>query len=210
MNRGRPCWAPVLNTTLEKAQLPECINLNATLPIHKEKNFTTEIKEKLHKEEELRIINEIQMCGPETKLRTYKLFKTTSGMEPYLISNPRLSYIHTIARFRISSHTLEIETGRHRRPKVPVEERTCKICESNSVEDEQHFLRECLAPEIVQLRKKLIATAITCIPNYTNLNNRDKFNEILTNRESEMISALGSYLTLAFQKRYQLLSIPNN
>ena len=70
--------------TLEKAQLPECINLNATLPIHKEKNFTTKIKEKLHKEEELRIINEIQMCGPETKLRTYMLFKTTSGMEPYL------------------------------------------------------------------------------------------------------------------------------
>ena len=31
MNRGRPCWATVLNTTLEKAQLPEYINLNATL-----------------------------------------------------------------------------------------------------------------------------------------------------------------------------------
>ena len=120
------------------------------------------------------------------------------------------TYIHTIARFRISSHTLEIETGRHRRPKVPVEERTCKICESNSVEDEQHFLIECLAPEIVQLRKKLTATAITCKPNYKNLNNREKFNEILTNRESEMISALGSYLTLAFQKRYQRLNIPNN
>ena len=57
---------------------------------------------------------------------------------------------------------------------------------------------------------KLTATAITCIPNYKNLNNREKFNEILTNRESEMISALGSYLTLAFQKRYQILSIPNN
>ena len=169
MNRGRPCWATELNTTLDKAQLPECINLNATLPIHKEKNFMTKIKEKLYKEEELRIINEIQMCGPETKRRTYKVFKTTSGMEPYLIiSNPRLSYIHTIARFRISSHTLEIETGRHRRPKVPVEERTCKICESNSVEDEQHFLIECLAPEIVQLRKKLTATAITYIPNYKN------------------------------------------
>ena len=150
------------------------------------------------------------MCGPETKLRTYKLFKTTSGMEPYLISNPRLSHIHTIARLRISSHTLEIETGRHRRPKVPVEERTCRICESNSIEDEQHFLIECLAPEIVQLRKKLTATAITCIPNYKNLNNREKFNEILTNRESEMISALGGYLTLAFQKRYQRLNIPNN
>ena len=52
------------------------------IPIHNETNFMTKIKEKLHKEEELRIINEIQMCGPGTKRRTYKLFKTTSGMEP--------------------------------------------------------------------------------------------------------------------------------
>ena len=42
MNRGRPCWATVLNTTLDKAQLPECINLNATLPIHNEKKLYDE------------------------------------------------------------------------------------------------------------------------------------------------------------------------
>ena len=48
-------------------------------------------------------------------------------MEPYLVSTgnlPRnLIYIvglHPKARFRISPHTLEIDTGRHRCPKVPV------------------------------------------------------------------------------------------
>ena len=131
-------------------------------------------------------------------------------MEPYLISNPRLSYIHAIAPFRISSHTPEIETGRHRRPKVPIEERTCKICQSNSVEDEQHFLIECLVADIVQLRNQLTATAITYISNYNTLNNQDKFNEMLTNREPDIITALGRYLTLAFQKRKQLFSVPNN
>ena len=63
------------------------------------------------KDEELKLMNETQMFRPETKLRMYKLFKLTPGMEPYLISNPRLSCIHAIARFRISSHTLEIETA---------------------------------------------------------------------------------------------------
>ena len=152
-------------------------------------------------------MNEIQMFGPETKLRTYKLFKLTSGMEPYLISNPRLSYIHAIARFRISSHTLEIETGRHRRPKVPIEERTCKICRSNSVEDEQHFLIECLVADMVQLRNQLTATAITYISNYNTLNNQDKFNEILTNREPDIITAISRYLTMT--KTHVLGNIPS-
>ena len=122
--RGQPCWATALKMILEKVSPPEFTNLNATSPLHN--NFLTKIKQ-TPKDEELKLMNEIQMFRPETKLRTYKLFKLTSGMEPYLISNPRLSYIHAIARFRISSHTLEIETGRHRRPKVPIEERTCKI-----------------------------------------------------------------------------------
>ena len=130
-------------------------------------------------------------------------------MEPYLISNPSLSYIHAIAPFRISSHAPEIETGRHRRPKVPIEERTCKICQSNSVEDEQHFLIECLVADIVQLRNQLTATAITYIANYNTLINQDKFNEILTNREPDIITALGRHLTMAFQRK-QLLSVPNN
>ena len=83
MTRGRPCWATVLNTTHEKAQLPECINLNATLPIHKDKNFTTKIKEKLHKEEELRIINEIINCSKlfkfysSKKLQQFHIVKST-------------------------------------------------------------------------------------------------------------------------------------
>ena len=42
--------------------------------------------------------------------------------------------------FRISSHKLEIEKGRHRRKKLDVKDRICKFCKSGEVEDEKHML----------------------------------------------------------------------
>ena len=178
INRGQPCWDTALRMLLEKVSPPEFTNLNATLPLHK--NFMTKIKQKLYKDEELRIMNEIQMCEPETKLRTYKLFKVTSDMEPYLISNPRLSYIHAIARFRISSHTLEIENiSPYRGANV-----------QNM--SKQLGWRWAAFPNRVFGRRycttKESATAITYISNYNTLNNQEKFIEILTNRETDMIT----------------------
>ena len=49
----------------------------------------------------------------------------------------------TIARFRMSSHTLAIETGRHAKPKIAKEERKCRCCNLDYVEDEKHFLLKC-------------------------------------------------------------------
>ena len=38
---------------------------------------------------------------------------------------------------------LEMETGRHSRPKTPVEQRLCQNCGANKIEDEVYFLTEC-------------------------------------------------------------------
>ena len=43
----------------------------------------------------------------------------------------------------ISNHKLLIETGRHCRPKLPREERLCKFCPLNKIEDEMHLLFIC-------------------------------------------------------------------
>ena len=74
-------------------------------------------------------------------LRTYSLFKFEFELEPYLyhIKNPK--YRHSFARFRSSSHPLEIEKGRHTNPIIPLENRICTIC--NVIEDELHFLINC-------------------------------------------------------------------
>ena len=46
-----------------------------------------------------------------------------------------------VVNFRIGAHELEIETGRHRN--ILRENRKCKVCISNSVEDEYRFLLNC-------------------------------------------------------------------
>ena len=39
-----------------------------------------------------------------------------------------------------SAHQLMIEKGRYVNPKIPPEDRICKICDLNVVEDEFHFI----------------------------------------------------------------------
>ena len=48
-----------------------------------------------------------------------------------------------LAKRRVSSHRLEVEMGRWARPeRITFEDRKCKFC--NKLEDEFHFLLECL------------------------------------------------------------------
>jgi hypothetical protein len=49
----------------------------------------------------------------------------------------------TLARFRISAHKLEIERDRYTIPKTAVENRICKQCNCEAVEDEEHLLIKC-------------------------------------------------------------------
>ena len=54
---------------------------------------------------------------------------------------PRYNFT-AISKLRASSHILEIERGRYTKLKVPSHLRLCKLC--NVVEDEEHFVTECV------------------------------------------------------------------
>ena len=43
--------------------------------------------------------------------------------------------------FRLSSHSLQIELGRHNN--TPINDRLCTRCDYNAVDDEEHFLIHC-------------------------------------------------------------------
>ena len=63
-------------------------------------------------------------------LRTYKTLKHNYAMEPYLYLVKKHKYRQAIAKFRRSSHTLEIERGLHTNPKKNhVADRKCLFCE---------------------------------------------------------------------------------
>ena len=77
------------------------------------------------------------------KLRTYRRYKYVLRTEYYVQSNMSRGHRRVLAKFRSCNLPLAIETGRYTRPKAPVHERVCKYCNSNSVEDETHFLVDC-------------------------------------------------------------------
>ena len=79
----------------------------------------------------------------EGKLRIFRTSNQDYCMEGYLLLLPNSKHISTIARFRMSSHTLAIETGKHAKPKIATEGRKCRYCNLDDVEDEKHFLLKC-------------------------------------------------------------------
>ena len=82
-----------------------------------------------------------QQIANSTKLSFYHTFKKEFKLEHYLtnIKNPSQRRIFT--QFRLSNHKLQIEYGRYQN--IPRNERLCKNCDNNTVEDEYHFAFEC-------------------------------------------------------------------
>jgi len=76
------------------------------------------------------------------KMASYILYKTNFGHELYLsyVSSPKCR--KALSRLRLSSHGLNIETGRYH-PRVPRHRRLCTQCGLSDIEDEYHFILVC-------------------------------------------------------------------
>ena len=137
-------------------------------------------------------IEVIKQSGHETKLRTYKLFKDTFCLEPYLHIVKDSRYRTALTRLRLSSHKLSIETGRHVKPKIPVNSRLCENCNLQEIEDEVHFLLVC--PKYTRARETLLHEFSKYIPDLQSLTLADKFKYILQCQEQSALVQLGKYL----------------
>jgi hypothetical protein len=71
------------------------------------------------------------------KLSWYILFKKEFTYEYYLDMLDIKKFRFAFVNFRVGSHELEIETGRHRN--ISRQNRLCKACNKNAIEDEYHF-----------------------------------------------------------------------
>ena len=79
-------------------------------------------------------------CKP--KLRFYKQFKHNFGTEHYLLHNSlNIKQRSYLSQLRIGILQINIEIGRYR--SIPLEERLCRLCNMNEIEDEIHFLFRC-------------------------------------------------------------------
>lgn len=109
----------------------------------------------------------------------------------YLESVNVLKFRTALARLRVSSHRLEIESGRWVRTYRPVNERFCNFC--NCLEDEYHFVIECRLYNA--LRDKYIDHF------YWNRPSMYKFVELMTSDNPRKIANLAIYTYKAFKIR---------
>ena len=77
------------------------------------------------------------------KLVFFNTFKNEFKPEGYLDQIKHISARKQFAKFRISNHQLQIETGRYRTDKIFNANRICQLCNLNETEDENHLLFHC-------------------------------------------------------------------
>ena len=92
----------------------------------------------------------------KAKLDEYKAFHTSKSMPRYLRQRRSwwLNYGRSVkTQLRCGTSELEVEMGRHARPIVPRENRTCKCCATGQVEDSFHFVMRC--PHVDEQRQQM-------------------------------------------------------
>ena len=94
----------------------------------------------------------------------------------YIITNKRFRI--TLSRFRLSSHKLEIERGRHHN--IDRENRICIFCNLKAIENEYHFLLVC--PLYRDIRKQYLTSYYCSWPTI------NKFETLLSKQNKKVIT----------------------
>ena len=103
-----------------------------------------------------------------------------------------------VTRFRISAHSLRIQTGRYARDRIARNERLCTLCNKFDIEDEYHFIPIC--PCYLDLRKKYIKKYYYQRPNMY------KFVEMLRSENKNVLISLAAYIRSALSARNTFLN----
>ena len=128
-----------------------------------------------------------------SKLYFYSTFKKEYQLEKYLTVIRNTNQRRSFTRFRISNHKLMIECGRYHN--IPREERICKLCKSNEIENEKHFLISCDAYDNIR------QDFLTVLTNNTYQREQNLSVDILKSTENETILKLSKFVLSCFELR---------
>ena len=189
-------WVYKIRLCLERnGMLNTFINRNTTggtPPVH-EKLFTRLVD----------IFNQTALsniASPDSKLRTYNLFKKELGFEPYITCIKNVNHRKALSKFRLSNHQLMIEVGRHK--KIPKLQRFCPFCPSPVIEDEIHFLINC--PLYDPLRRDIYDICLELKPTLPFYTDEQTFLFMMTS--TNLYRVLAKFIHEAMNMRKELLS----
>ena len=189
-NSGKKNWAYNVKLLLDSYGFsyvwrnPESIDL---------KNFHIVFKSRVIDVFKQNWFNGISNCNT---LCTYRSFKQYHGIEQYLDFLPGKLRI-ALARLRLSSHNLRIETGRYSQNRTERAFRYCTICNSRDIEDEYHFIIVC--SEYEHIRKKYIKHYYYRHPSMI------KFVELMSSSNHNTIYKISKYVYEALTHRISII-----
>ena len=117
-------------------------------------------------------------------------------LSSYLLIIQNKKHRNAIAKLHLSSHQLNIETGRH--TNIERLDRKCNLCKLDDLEDEYHFTLLC--PIYKDLRIAYIQKYFYRRPNVM------KFLELLNSTRPKILINLAIFILKAFKLRQNILS----
>ena len=117
------------------------------------------------------------------------------------------SYVKFKHEFKLENYLLTVETGRYN--KVALKDRLCQLCDSNTIEDEYHFVMTC--PLYNELRVELMQS----LDNFTCISTYDPQAIFLTlmscnNGDHEFVKNFCKYINQGFQLRFDRINSANH
>ena len=139
-----------------------------------------------------------ELVKQKPKLRTYRQFKQGYGVEPYCTRYLPRHLRSILAQLRFGILPLEIETGRY--VGLAAEDRTCKLCDASTPEDECHFLFHCARYDT---ERALFNNTMTDLyPDFTNSEDSEKLNMIMNEK---VVYVTAKYIKDIYDIRRSLL-----
>ena len=175
------CWSKRLHSIIDHLGYT-----NIRLNFNRELNNFSALKLRLNDQfvqEWHHIINNLP------KLSCYRSFKRKFCFEAYLDKIQNQKLLKSFARFRLSSHELEIETGRF--SNIPRDERFCKMCNSGYIKTEFHFLLCC--PTYNDMRREYFGN--NCRPT------QSKFISLMSCNSKKKILNISKYISICLDFR---------
>ena len=138
-------------------------------------SFTKRINKNIQEEYEKIFFNKLQTMTDNNKTYLYSKLKSDYKIDDYLLKY-NFENRRNICKMRTSDHFLEIERGRYKR--IKREDRLCKMCNENVIENETHYFFHC--SKYNEIRKDFETNMHTEL---SNLNDFDKLIKILSSMD---------------------------
>ncbi|KAG1932341.1 kinesin-like protein KIF13A [Pimephales promelas] len=135
------------------------------------------------------------------KLKYFNKIKSDYKLAPYLTDISNYGQRKILTKYRISDHSLCVETGRHKQSWRERELRVCLHCPDGAVEDELHFLTEC--SKYKNIRDAYFTQIAQIVPQFQQASPINKLSYILGEKE-ECVHLAAQYVVHCYADDTQL------